>query len=164
MAAIIRTEQIRDVLRVWVGSALADASPMAEQAATVMSAFIPRRTQLADVASQLEDIIFRGLYAALGRNMTTRLDDGRLRRIRMDDLPDLADDVLGVLLEALDVYAVSYTLLREYAMTTGSFSAFRVLYTRYASFQTPEEMALLARVLRERYPAGQCPEWLQMPG
>lgn len=164
MSAIIRTERVQQALCGWIGTQLAKETPIAEQAAQVLRAYVPRRVAMDTVARQLEDVLFRGLYAALGRGMTARLDDGSLRRIRMDDLPDMADDVLLVLLEAMDLYAVSYGIVREYAMETGSRSALTVLYTRYASFQTPEELAVMAQVLRERYPAAQRPEWLQLPG
>lgn len=163
MSAIIRTERVRQLLSQWIGAKLAGELPIAEAAAQVLRAYVPRKTPLAQIARQLEDVLFRGLYAALGRGMTVQLDNGVLRRIRMDELPEMADDVLLALLEAMDVYAVSYGILREYAMETGSRSALAVLYARYGSFQTTEELTWLARVLRERYPAAR-PDWLQLPG
>lgn len=163
MSAIIRTEQIRRQLTPWIGARLAEETPIAQRAAEVLAAHVPCRTPLTETARRLEDALFRSLYAALGRSMTAVLDSGRQRRIRMDDLPDLTDDVLGVLLEALEVQAVNYGLLREYAMETGSRSALRVLCTHYAAFQAPEELAVLVRILRDRYPADSRPDWLKLP-
>ena len=74
----------------------------------------------------------------------------------MADYPLLTDDVLGVLMDSLSPYSVNFELLKNYSMQQPSLSALRVLYTKYQSFQTTEELAAIARTvrtchLRERY-------------
>ena len=75
-------------------------------------------------------------------------------------MKDAADDVMGVLFENLKVYSVNYEALHEYCMTTGSFSAMRVLYTRYKEFMPPEERKIFARVIRDARPREQWEDWL----
>ena len=92
--------------------------------------------------------------------MAVRLDDGRLLRVRMQDLPDVADAAMGALFEGMTVYSVNYQTLKDYSLRTGSLSAMRVLYLRYGAFQPPEEKALMARIIRERYPRERYAAWL----
>ena len=92
--------------------------------------------------------------------MIVRLDDGRLIRIRMRELPELADEALGAMFEGMRVYSVTYDNLKDYAMRCGSLSAMRVLYQKYADFHSEEEQALMVRIIRERYPAWRYLPWL----
>lgn len=163
MAASIWEERIREEMRPWIGALLADGTPIAARCEAVLRAYVPRETSLEETAAALEQVIFAELYAALGRGMRAPMGDGSVRRIRTDTLPEIADAALGVLLEKLAVNPVSDSLLRTYAMTTGSCSALRVLYQRFAAYQTAEERALLARLLAERYPPNARPAWLKMP-
>ena len=50
--------------------------------------------------------------------------------------------------------------VQAYVLESGSFSAMRTLYTRYAEFMTEEERRLLARVIRDARPREYWSEWL----
>ena len=100
------------------------------------------------------------LYDRLGPSMSVRMNDGSFRRIRTNELKDAADDVMGVLFDQLKVYSVNYQALQSYVMESGSFSAMRVLYVRYAGLMTDGERRVLARVIRDARPASDWKEWL----
>ena len=142
--------QVREALRPHLGSALVEQTPLARQAASVLRGYAPYRDTLEELEARLESCLFDELYNALGDHMTVRLDDGRIVRIRMRQLPELADEAMGVLFESLQVYSVNYRTLKDYSMRAGSLSAMRVLYEKYAEFQSEEERELLARVIRDR--------------
>ena len=156
----VTTGQVAEVLRPYLGTPLVEETPLCEGAARVINAYAPYRDTLADLAGQLERYLFDALYTLLGAQMTVRLDDGRLVRIRMRELPELADEALGAMFDGMRVYSVNYDNLNEYAMRAGSLSAMRVLYQKYADFQTSEERALMVRIIRERYPAWRYALWL----
>ena len=68
--------------------------------------------------------------------------------------------MMGVFFDQLKVYSVNYEALHAYAMDPGSFSAMRVLYTKFGSLMPAGERQMLARVIREIRPASDWKEWL----
>ena len=156
----VTEQQVAQVLRPYLGRALTEETALCAGAAQVINAYAPYRDTLEDLAARLEKYLFDGLYTLLGPAMTLRLDDGRAVRIRMRELPELADEALGAMFEGMQVYSVNYDNLRDYAMRAGSLSAMRVLYQKYGEFQTAVEIALLVRIIRERCPAWRYAQWL----
>ena len=160
MPAAVKTDSVREALRPYLGSAMVEGTTVAEQAAQALRTYAPYRDELEDVAERVRRALFDCLYGVLGPRMAVRLDDGRMLRIRMQDLPELADAAMGALFEGMTVYSVNYQTLKDYSLRTGSLSAMRALYLRYDAFQPPEEKALMARVIRERYPRERYEGWL----
>ena len=147
---MIETWHVRDALRSRLGSALTEETDIADRCAEALRSWASYKESFGELAARLEDLLFNGLYDALGPSMSARMDSGELRRIRTAELKDAADDVLGVLFDSLRVYSVHYDALREYAITSGSCAAMRTLYTRYGSLLSAEDRAVLARILRDR--------------
>ncbi len=144
--------QVREALRSRFGSALVDQPGFADPPAAILSRFEPDGTPFHELAAALEDSLFNGLYEHLGPSMTAVMDDGSIRRIRTGELAEAADDVMGVLFDTLNVDTAHYTSLHAYCMVTGSFSALRVLYTRFRDLTPPSERAVFARIIRENWP------------
>ena len=157
---MIESWHVREILRSRFGSALVDIPGIWDRAAAILQRYAPYRDTFADVALRLEDAIFNAVYEQLGPSMGAQMDDGSVRRIRSAELKDAADDVLGLLFDNLKVYSVNYDSLHEYCMAAGSFSAMRVLYTRYAEFMPPAERKVLARVIRGSRPRPEWENWL----
>ena len=156
----IRTARVREVLLPHLGTDMLDQAAVAERVAEVLRRYAPYRQPLEELSRQLTDLLFSDLYARLGPRMTLRLDDGRQARIRVADLPDLADEALGVLFESLPDNEATLHLLRDYAMHTTSLAAMRALLQRFASQHAPEEQALLRRIIRDNYPPERYSGWL----
>ena len=157
---MIEARQIREALRLRFGSALADTPGIWDRAASLLQGYTPYRDTFEGMASRLEDLIFNAVYEQLGPSMNARMDDGTSRRIRSSELRDAADDALGVLFDSLKVYSVNYDALHGYCMASGSFSAMRVLYTRYTGFMPMPERRLLARIIRDSRPRPYWENWL----
>ena len=157
---MIESWHVREALRSRFGSALVDIPGAWDRAAALLQGYAPYKDTFADLAARLEDVLFNAVYEQLGPSMGARMEDGSVRRIRSAEMKDAADDVMGVLFERLKVYSVNYEALHEYCMTTGSFAAMRVLYTRYKEFMPPAERKIFARVIRDARPRGQWEEWL----
>lgn len=161
MSILIRTSLVREALLPCLGTETLNRTAAADHAAEMLRRFDPYRQALEDLALELSNSLFSDLYAALGPRMTLRLDDGRLSRIRMADIPDLADSVLSVLFDSLPGDDVTLRLLRDYAMRATSLSAMRALLLRFGSRQSPEEQAILRRVIRDNYPPERYAGWLE---
>ena len=157
---MIESWNVREALRSRLGSALVDVPGIWDRAATLLRNYAPYRDTFGDLAVRLEDVLFNTVYEQLGPSMGARMDNGTVRRIRTAELKDAADDVMGVLFEALKVYSVTYDALHDYCMTAGSFSALRVLYTRYADFMPASERKIIARIIRDSRPRQEWDEWL----
>ena len=157
---MIESWHIREALRSRLGSLLVDEPGFADPLAAVLRSYLSYKDTFASLASRVEDTLFNLLYDRLGPSMSVRMNDGSFRRIRTNELKDAADDVMGVLFDQLKVYSVNYQALQSYVMESGSFSAMRVLYVRYAGLMTDGERRVLARVIRDARPASDWKEWL----
>lgn len=158
--ASIKTSDVRQALRPSLGSELVDGTPVAEQMAQVLRGYASYRDTFFTLQERLANTLFNMLYSLLGPSMTVRLDDGSSVRIRISDLPDIADDAMYALFSGLTVYSVNYESLKDYSLRAGSLSAMRVLYEKYDAFQSPEEKRLMARVIRGGYPQSRYTAWL----
>ena len=157
---MIESWHVREALRSRFGSVLADTPGIWDRTASLLQGYAPYRDTFDGLATRLEDMIFNTLYEQLGPSMGARMDDGSVRRIRTAELKDAADDVMGVLFDSLKVYSVNYDSLHEYCMSTGSFAAMRVLYTRYADFMPAPERKIIARIIRDSRPRAEWENWL----
>ena len=157
---MIEAWHVREALRSRFGSALVDQPGIWDRTASLLQRYAPYRDTFEGLAAQLEDVIFNTVYEQLGPSMGARMEDGSVRRLRSAEMKDAADDVMGVLFDSLKVYSVNYDALHEYCMKTGSFSAMRVLYTRYREFMPPEERKIVARVIRDTRPRNHWENWL----
>lgn len=157
---MIESWHVREALRSRFGSALVDVPGIWDRAAALLQNYAPYRDTFSDLAARLEDVLFNAVYEMLGPSMGAQMDNGVVRRIRSAELKDAADDVMGVLFDNLRVYSVTYDSLHEYCMTTGSFAAMRVLYSRYAEFMPASERKILARIIRDSRPRSEWETWL----
>ena len=157
---MIESWHVREALRSRFGSALVDVPGIWDRAAALLQNYVPYRDTFSDLAARLEDVLFNAVYEQLGPSMGAQMDNGAVRRIRSAELKDAADDVMGVLFDNLKVYSVTYDSLHDYCMTTGSFAAMRVLYSRYAEFMPASERKILARVIRDSHPRSEWETWL----
>lgn len=156
----ITERQVREILRPRLGSAVVDQSDLCAGAANLMCTYASYRDTFEGMTNQVEHYLFGKLYELLGPSMTVRLDNGTLKRIRMKEMPELADEAMGAMFESMQIYSVNYANLKDYSMRSGSLSAMRVLYQKYGAFQPAEERVLLKRIIRERYPQSRYESWL----
>ena len=157
---MIESWHIREALRSRLGSSLVDEPGFADPLSDILRSYASYKDTFASLASRVENTLFNMLYDRLGSSMTVRMNDGSFRRIRSTEFSEAADDVMGVFFDQLKVYSVNYEALQAYVLESGSFSAMRVLYTRYGGMMTAGERQVLARVIREARPASEWKEWL----
>ena len=61
---------------------------------------------------------------------------------------------------SLSPYSVNYELIKDFSLRQQSLSALKVLYTKYQSFQSEEELQAIARLVRSLYPRERYSWWL----
>lgn len=152
---MIETWHVREVVRGLFGSALADSPGFAEGLASVLRSYSSYKEDFYSLAARVEDHLFNALYERLGPGMCVRLPSGSVRRIRLAELPEAADEIMEVFFSSLKPYSVNYELLRAYWLKTGSFAAMRVLYRNYEHLLPAQDRYAMERIARENmFPAG----------
>ena len=157
---MVRMETVARVLQPWLGAAFLQASDVCAQVCGLLNGFDPAEDDADTLYHSLDSLLFGELRAVTREDMRVLLDDGRVMRVRVDDVAEMADEVLYLALHQLPHSAWQYGRLRNYAMTHDSLSALRALYQDFAAFQTADELALIARTAREGHPAYRWRAWL----
>lgn len=161
MPIAIRTEDVRTALAPMLGEAFAASTPLCEHAADCLRGYAPTAMTLDAMFDRVKECIFGDLYEALGPGMVLTLESGVRLRLRLRDINTLADEALGVLLDALPGSVLPLTFLREYALHSGLLCAMRVLLQRYGSVLPGMERDMLIRIVKENHPADRYSAWLQ---
>ena len=157
MAAVA---QVEITLRPWLGAPLAKALfPTMESIAAKMNAYAGA-TPPDELASSIDSALFFAVREATRGSMLADLPDGTRVRIRVEDFAVMADELLYLVFSAFPTDESHFLLLRDYSMRASSLSALRALYTRYAAWQTEEELNVLSAVAKKCYPAFRLREWL----
>ena len=157
---MVSQAQVMIVLKPWLGGPLLEAlTPTVREIAGRLNGFSFFGNQ-DDLAGELERVLFSAVRAATKGKMLIALDDGTFVRSRMEDFSAMADELMLLPFLELPVDERHLRDLREYSMRHPSLSALRALYTRFASLQTPEELAAIASVAKNCYPAFRWREWL----
>mgnify|MGYP000874955560 CR=1 FL=1 len=159
MAAIGR---VAHTLRPWLGGAfIARNAETMEVLALKLLGFRPEKDSLEALAFQLDNVLFMQVREDTGGKMTLMMDNEQLVRLRMDDFGLMADELLYLLFERLPQTARHQEIIRGYSMRSVSLSALRALYLLYRGLQTPEETAILRRIITGSHPPFRWKQWIE---
>ena len=143
-------ERILALFQSRFASASGEMTALAEDAAALLRSWDSYREPLSVPAQRLNDLLFNFFYERLGPSMTCRSSDGRARRITLDELADLTDELMGLLFETFrPSSAAHFERLHAYWMETGSPAAMRCLLNRYAGLLPPGERKWIETYLSE---------------
>lgn len=146
---MVREDSAARVLRPWLGAAFLAACDVCREACAALNAFLALpEGDLSALAARLNTLLFHQVRTLTEGDMRVLLDDGRVVRVRVDDIDQMADDLLYLALCDLPRNACQYGRIRQFALSHDSLSALRALYQRYPAFQTEDELALIARTIR----------------
>ena len=141
---------IQKALSPRLGPEIAGLTELTAPLAQVLRRYAPEREPLALLAQRLESCLFDSLYEVLGDDMALSDGHGNWTRLRMEELPDLADAVMSVFFATLEPSGDTCAQVMEYALRTGSVSAMAALCQRFDAFLPSAERTLIDRVLRDR--------------
>ena len=157
---MIAKAQVIIALSPWIGLEL---TARCDEAAATITSWLnmwSARQELQMLADKIDSLLFRFVRDETQGKFLIRLPDDTWVRIRLEDFSAMADDVLGVLMDSFPVDAPHFALLQGYSMQRASLSALRVLYTRFASMESAQELSAIAQVAKNCYPAFRWREWL----
>ena len=145
----IRRDDVSAVLKACFGE---DTDPDGEaslEITEILRHWIPAQIPLEQLNDALQNALIRHLRRVLGAQLLIR-DGIRWRRVRTVDLEDAADRLMGLGFSALSEQIANYEMVKEWAFRAGSVSAMECLAKRFSGFQSPEEQAMIAKVLSYR--------------
>ena len=161
MAFTIHPGDVFAALEPMLGAQFLSATPLCGTVADCLSLYAPSCMTLNDMFTRVRETIFGDLYAALGQGMVLTLENGVRLRLRLKDVDTLADEALGLLLDALPGDQLPLTFLRPFALETGLLCAMRVLLQRYGAVLPSMEREMLIRIVKENHPADRYAAWLE---
>ena len=160
MAMPIEQADVERVLRPWLGSLFLNTHPLAEVVTEKLSNYAPYRQDFESLRSELEVLLITKLNSLTGGSLTVILDNYRSRRLGQTAITAMTDDLMGVVFDKLTPFSANFLKLNEYSLHNESLSALRVLYQKYASFYSPDELAFMVQMIRNVYPEERYRAWL----
>ncbi|MBQ7455602.1 MAG: hypothetical protein IJS53_04095 [Clostridia bacterium] len=151
---------VEDALRPWLGAAFLERCDVCMRALALLRAFDAGSGDIESLRARLDTLLFRAVRAMTEGDMRVLLDDGRVVRVRVDDISQMADELLYLALRETPRTPWHYQRLRDYALTHESLAALRALYVDLRAFQSADELALIARTARMCYPPFRWQGWL----
>lgn len=161
MAIPVGIWDVEQVLRPWLGSMLLSSTPIAGQVAGTVMDYAPYRQTLRELKTSVESELLTGVNRITGGSMCVVLDDYRTKRLMLQDIQWMTDEVMGLVFDSLTPFSANFTKLNDYALHEESLSALRVLYQKYQKFFSVEEYAFLVQMVRKIYPPQRYASWLE---
>jgi len=157
---MIAKSQVIAALTPWLGSEMTLLlDGQMEKITGLLNGWSPRQ-ELAPLAQRIDSLLFLAVREETRGRFLIRLADESWVRVTLEDFAAMADDALYPLFCDMPLDAESLLILREYSMTSASLSALRAQYLRFASMQTPQELAAIASFVKKCYPAARWRSWL----
>ena len=126
-----RLDQIENLLRPYVGSALLERCPeLVYSVNQILVRFLRTDATLSTLLGQMDSLLFNTVYIGSDRSMVVRLDDGRHVRVTSDSIRDLADRLLALSYTGKEANSVLQDILFDFARE-GSYAAMRDLLARF---------------------------------
>ena len=158
---VVTLARVAEALRPWLGADFIAAVPdICESAQRKLCSFSEERDDLRALSQGLDSMLYLTVRDATQGRMVVRLADGTCVRVRVSDFPVMADDLMYLLFERFSLDARHLMLLRDYSVRYESLSAIRALYTRFADYETPQELQALAKIARSCHAPFRWRAWL----
>lgn len=161
MAINISVLHVRAAFEPLLGTRFVESTPVCQHTADCLHLYAPSMMTLEQMFTRVREVIFGEMYTALGQGMLLTLENGVRLRLRLKDIDTLADEALGVLLDALPGDQLPLTSLRAFALDSGLLCAMRVLLQRYGAVLPSLEREMLVRIIKENHPADRYASWLE---
>lgn len=161
MSLPVGRDEVERALRPWLGSLFLYTNPLCDDIAELLCGYAPYRKTLEELRDELESFLVKEINRITHGSMTVLCDNYRSSQLGLDDFSMMTDDLMGVVFDKLTPFSANFIKINDYSLRVRSLSALRVLYERYASFYTVEELAFMVRMIRASYPPSLYEGWLK---
>ena len=161
MAIPVSAREVEQALRPWFGTLFLSSNTLSDAVAQRLAAYAPYRQTLEDMRAQLEAFLLTQVNRLTNGSMTVITDNYHSRRLGMEQIAAVTDDLMGVLFDKLTPFSANFIKLNDYSLKVYSLNALRVLYQKYASFYSQEEFQFLKHMIRTIYPPQCYAAWMK---
>lgn len=161
MAIPVGQEDVERTLRPWLGTLFLSSNTLCASVAERMAAYAPYRQTLESLRDELETFLLTRLNRLTNGSMTVVSDNYRSRRLGMEQLSAITDDLMGIIFDHLTPFSANFIKLNDYSLRVYSINALRVLYQKYASYYSDEEFDFMVHMIRTIYPPSAYSAWLK---
>ena len=160
MAVPISPMALENVLRPWLGSLFLSSNPTLPNLARLLQSYAPYKQSLEDLRDDVESFLVTNISGYTRGTMQVLNDHYRTQRLNAGNIRWMTDEVMGVLFDCLTPFSANFIRLNDYSLRVQSLSALRVLYQKYSSFYSPEELNMMITFIKRTYPPENYREWL----
>lgn len=160
MAIPVELEDVRRVLRPWLGTLFLNSNDLASMLTERLRAYAPYRQTLESLRDELETLLITRLNRLTSGSMTVISDNYHSRRLGFGEVAEMTDDLMGIVFDRLTPFSANFIKINDYSLRVHSLNALRVLYQKYAAYYTHEDFAFLIHMIRTLYPPGRYSAWL----
>ena len=153
MAIPVMQEELETALRPWLGSLFLTSNPMLSQLTQMLRSYAPYKQTLESLRDQLESFLLTSINRYTHGSMMVLNDQYKTVRLGQGHIGWITDDVMGVLFDKLTPFSANFIKLNDYSL--------RVLYQKYASFYSEEDLRFLKEMVRRTYPPEKYRDWLK---
>ena len=161
MSVPVLREDLEAVLQPWLGALFLHSNPLLDRLTEFLRAYAPYRQTLESLRDELESFLVTGINRYTNGSMMVLNDRYKTIRLTTEHVRWITDDVMGVLFDKLTPFSANFLKLNDYSLRVQSLSALRVLYQRYASYYSPEDLAFMVGMVKRIYPPQKYRDWLK---
>jgi len=154
-------QDIRDILCPRLGSELLSFCSLQQNLFALLNRFDAGFDDYGTFVERLDSMIFETVHSLTKANMYVRLDNGHIVRVYVDDCSVMADKLFYLVLRDVPCTPYFFNKLHEHAMHVSSLATMRVLYEKFSSYYTAEQLEAEASTIRTCYPAALWRDWLK---
>jgi len=161
MAIPINRMELEYALRPWLGSLFLSSNPMLDHLTQLISAYAPYKQTLEDLRDEVESFLVTNISRHTRGSMQILTDQYKTVRLNAGNIRWITDDVMGVLFDKLTPFSANFIKLNDYSLRVQSLSALKVLYLKYNSFYSPEELNTMITFIKRTYHPDKYRDWLK---
>ncbi|MEF9879170.1 MAG: hypothetical protein RR975_07040 [Clostridia bacterium] len=160
MAMPIVPMEVEQILRPWLGSLFLTSNTFVTDVSARLQAYAPYRQTLESLREELESFVLTSLHHFTHGSMTVLSDNYHSRRLGIEQIERITDDIMGLVFDKLTPFSANFIKLNDYSLHVHSLAVLRVLYQKYPSYYTQEQLTFMVRMIRLIYPKERYSEWL----
>lgn len=161
MAVPVSHAELEAALRPWLGSLFLTSNPMLDSLTRLLQSYAPYKQTLEDLRDEVESFLITNISRYTRGSMLILSDQYKTVRLNAGNIRWLTDDVMGVLFDKLTPFSANFIKLNDYSLRVQSLSALRVLYLKYNSFYSPEELHMMTTFIKRTYLPEKYRDWLK---
>lgn len=160
MALLISPQDIYQALLPWFGRAFVEESGVVNTTSKTLHFFSDKKGDFAQLLTIIEKDLFMHFYQWSKGTMKLHIK-GESYRIHSSAFATIADDVLALYFLALRPTPIHFELIKRHSLERESLAALKALYLNYPHLQSPQECAVIKRMITGIYPPWRYEQWLK---